>query len=98
VITGTKRYTDIPVPALVFFANPHSLGRWVDDSTDPAVRTAAEEYSRALAELTEKQEKAVKDGVTTAHVITLPGANHYLFLSNEAEVLREVRIFIGHLN
>jgi hypothetical protein len=31
----------------------------------------------------------VENGVPTAHVITLPGANHYVFLSNEAEVLRE---------
>src|SRR5712671_4195426 len=48
------RYTNIPVPALVIFANPHSLGTWVDDNTDSSVRTAAKAYSAALAAFTER--------------------------------------------
>lgn len=44
LIMGTKKYTDIPAPALVIFANPHSLGTWVDDNTDPSVRAAAKAY------------------------------------------------------
>jgi hypothetical protein len=35
LLTGTRKYTDIPVPALIIFANPHGLGAWVDGSTDP---------------------------------------------------------------
>ncbi len=97
LIVGTKKYTDIPVPALVIFANPHSQGTWVDDNTDPSVRTEAQAYSTALGALTERQEKAVEDGVTTARVITLPGANHYVFLSNEAEVLKDMRTFLAGL-
>jgi non-heme chloroperoxidase len=98
VMVGSKKYTDIPVPALVIFANPHSLGAWIDDNTDSSVRTAAKAYSAALAAFTEKQEKAVENGVPTAHVITLPGANHYVFLSNEADVLREMRSFLAGLH
>ena len=98
VITGTKKYTDIPVPALVIFANPHSLGRWVDESTDSSVRTAAKAYSTALTALTERQEKAVENGVPRARVITLPSAHHYVFLSNEADVLRNMRAFIAGLH
>jgi hypothetical protein len=30
-------------------------------------------------------------------VVKLPVANHYVFLSNEAEVLREMRAFLGRL-
>jgi len=97
LMMGTKKYTDIPVPALVIFANPHSLGTWVDDNTDPSVRTAAKAYSTALAALTERQEKAVENGMPTAHVVTLLGANHYVFLSNEADVLREMRTFLAGL-
>jgi hypothetical protein len=26
LMMGTKKYTDIPVPALIIFANPHSQG------------------------------------------------------------------------
>jgi non-heme chloroperoxidase len=95
LMMGTKKYSKIPVPALVIFANPHSQGTWVDDNPDPAVRTAARVYSTALSALTERQEKAVENGASRAQVITLPGANHYVFLSNEADVLREMRAFLA---
>ena len=97
LMMGTKKYTEIPAPALIIFANPHSQGAWVDNNTDPSVQTAAKAYSTALVALTERQEKAVENGVPTAHVITLPGANHYVFLSNEADVLREMRAFLAGL-
>jgi hypothetical protein len=35
--------------------------------------------------------------VPTAHVITLQGANHYVFLSNEAEVLKDIHAFVAGL-
>jgi pimeloyl-ACP methyl ester carboxylesterase len=98
LIMGPKKYTDIPVPALVIFANPHSQGTWVDDNSDPSVRAAADAYTNALTPLTTTQEKAVQDGVPMAHVITLPNAHHYVFLSNEAEVLREMRAFLAGLH
>jgi pimeloyl-ACP methyl ester carboxylesterase len=94
VFLHAKKYTAIPVPALVIFANPHSQGSWVDDNPDPSVRTAAKAYSEALAALVERQEKAVENGVPAAHVITLHGANHYVFLSNAADVMREMRAFL----
>jgi pimeloyl-ACP methyl ester carboxylesterase len=97
LIMNPTKYTAIPAPALILFANPHSQGRWVDGNTDPAVRSAADAYSAALAPLTEKQEKAVEEGVPTARVITVPSANHYVFLSNEADVLKDVRVFLAGL-
>lgn len=98
LMMGTRKCTAIPVPALVIFANPHSQGIWVDENTDPSVQTAAKAYSTALEALTEKQEKSVENGVPTAHVITLPGANHYVFLSNEAEVLKDINAFVASLH
>src|SRR6185437_752376 len=95
LMKGTKKYSKIPVPALVIFANPHSQGRWVDDNLDPAVQTAARTYSSALSALVERQEKAVEHGAPNAQVITLPGANHYVLLSNEADVLREMLAFLA---
>jgi len=97
VFLHAKKYTAIPAPALVIFANPHSQGSWVDDNPDPSVRTAAKAYSATLAALVERQEKAVENGVPTAHLITLHGANHYVFLSNAADVMREMRTFLTSL-
>jgi len=33
--------------------------------------------------------------VAAARVIELPGANYYMFLSNDADALRELRGFLG---
>ena len=98
LMTGTKKYTAIPAPALVIFANPHSQGIWIDENTDPSVQKAAKTYSTALSALTERQKKSVENGAPTAHVITLPGANHYVFLSNETEVLKNIDTFLARLH
>lgn len=98
LIMNPKKYTGIPVPALFLFANPHSLGKWVEDNTDPSIQTAAKAYSTAIESLTTRQEKALENGVPAAHVVTLPGANHFVYLSNEADVLREMGRFVAGLH
>ena len=97
LLTRSRKFTDIPVPALIIFANPHGLGTWVDSVTDPTVQTAAKTYASALTALTERQQKAVEKGVPTACVIALAGASHHVFLSNRAVVIREMRNFLNTL-
>jgi hypothetical protein len=97
VLIGAKKYNYIPLLALVIFANPHGLGGSVENCTDPSVQTAAKADSAALAALTERQQKAVENGAPMAHVVRLSGANHYVFLSNEKDVLREMRSFLAEL-
>jgi non-heme chloroperoxidase len=97
LMAGMKKYTDISVPALVVFGNPHGLGTWVEKSSDPNVRAKAIAYSAALTPVTERQMKVVEGSAPTAHVVRLPGAHHYVFLSNEADVLREMRPFLNRL-
>ena len=97
MLRGMKKYNDIPVPALVIFAIPHAQAKWIDESTDPKVRQAARAFSAAELALTTRQAKAFQDGVPTAHVVRLPGADHYVYLSNEADVLREMKSFVSTL-
>ena len=98
LIGSGRQYTKIPVPCLFIFANPHGLGTWVDSNPDASVRSSAKAYSDALSALTEKQENAVEHGVPRARVITLRGANHYVYLSNEADVLRSISAFFRELH
>jgi pimeloyl-ACP methyl ester carboxylesterase len=98
ILQGRKKFTNIRVPVLAVFADPHSLGKWVDNSTDPKVSEAAKAYSVVLSALTTRQADAFKRGVPTAHVVRIPGANHYVYLSNEADVLREMKSFLNTLN
>jgi non-heme chloroperoxidase len=97
LLEGMKKYADIPVPALVIFAIPHAQAKWVDESTDAKVRQAAKAFSAAELALTTRQAKALEDGVPTAQVVRLRGADHYVYLSNEADVLREMKSFLSTL-
>jgi pimeloyl-ACP methyl ester carboxylesterase len=97
LMAGMKKYAGISVPALVVFGNPHGLGTWVENSTDPKVRAKAIAYTAALTLLTERQVKVVEETAPAAHVVRLPAAHHYVYLSNEADVLREMHAFLGGL-
>jgi non-heme chloroperoxidase len=85
------RYATLPVPALFIFGNPHGQGTWVDSGADPGVSRAAKAYSDALAAVTERQVEAIRKGVPTARIVMLPRADHYVYLSTEADVIREIR-------
>jgi pimeloyl-ACP methyl ester carboxylesterase len=96
-ITDYKKYSTIPVPTLAIFANPHGQGKWVDSSPDPKVIEEAKAYSAALTPLTERQVMEFEQGVPKARVVELHGGNHYVYLSNEADVLREIKDFVRGL-
>lgn len=96
IMTNTKRYAQIPVPALVIFAIPHVREAWMTKSADAGVRKDADTYFAKLDTLAEKQAKAFEDGVPGAHVIRLKGM-HYVYVSNESDVLREMRSFLINL-
>lgn len=91
IMAGAQKYTNIPVPALAIYALPHDLGPAI---SDPAVRAKMEARDEAS---TGAQAKAFEGGVRSAHVVRLPHASHYVFRSNEADVLREMTAFIGKL-
>ena len=61
---------------------------------DPAARAAAEAEDLARVGA---QAKAFETGVPSARVVRLPHANHYVFRSNEADVLREMNAFLASL-
>jgi len=93
IIEGEQKYTEIHVPILAIFAVPHDFGKdFFKDN--PTARAAAEASD---LERTGGQAKAFETGLPTARVVRLPNANHYVFRSNEADVLREMNAFIGNL-
>jgi non-heme chloroperoxidase len=91
--TGEQKYTNIPVPVLAIYAVPHDLGPL--PGVDATARAAFEASDEAV---TGAQAKAFESGVPSARVVRLPHANHYVFFSNEADVLREVNAFLGSLS
>ena len=93
ILGGAEKYTNIRVPILAIFALPHDLGTSYQNY-DPATRAALEASDLAH---TTAQANAVEVGVPSARVVRLPHASHFLFVSNEADVLREINAFIGLL-
>jgi len=45
----------------------------------------------------EEQAEAFEKGIPSARVVRKPNADHFVFLSNEDDVLREMRTFLGNL-
>lgn len=90
VFAGLQKYTDIRAPILAVYAYPHDFS----SITDEAVRKSAQESDPRIAG---EQSKAFEAAFPSAHVVRLPNANHYVFLSNEADVLREMNTFLNSL-
>jgi non-heme chloroperoxidase len=86
---GERKFTKIPAPILAICSVPQDLG-----PAGPGL-TAAE---RATLDANQAaQVDAFEHGVPSAHVVRLPRANHYVFLSNEKEVLRDIEQFTDGL-
>jgi len=96
IMTSSKKYANVRVPALAIFAIPHLPEAWMTKSADPAIHNAADTYFARLDLLAEKQAKLFEEGVLGARVIRIKGV-HYVFLSNESDVLREMRSFLSNL-
>lgn len=90
---GGKKYTELQVPILAIYANPRAVGPYAYNS--PGEREAAEKLQ---IDGIEAQAKALESEVPTAHVVRLANANQYVFLSNKADVLREMRAFLAQLH
>ena len=86
---GGRKYTRIDVPILAIYALPHERG-----ITDPAKRAEAD--ARDLA-FQGAQAKAFEKGLPSAKVVWIAHADHYVFRSHEADVLREMNAFIAGL-
>jgi non-heme chloroperoxidase len=92
LLKTVTKFAEIPVPAL-FLVSSQSPGVWADTSTDPKVQGQVAGLNAVL----QRQATALEEGLPGARVVKLARASHYVYLSNEADVLRELRAFVGRL-
>jgi pimeloyl-ACP methyl ester carboxylesterase len=92
IMLGMEKYTEIRVPVLAIFADPQNLGPMPEYSADG--RAAMTKY---MNDHTTSSSKAFEAGVPSAHVVRIPDADHYVFQSNETQVLKEIDTFIARL-
>lgn len=98
IMQGVRKpdYAAIRVPALsIYAAQPASSKDLPGYNEDRAA--AFEKLHHALSEIQIRSAREFRDGIANHRVIELSNANHYVFFSNEADVLREVRQFVSSL-
>lgn len=84
---GIEAFQGVKSPALAIFAVPHQYGNKPDADAD------AKDEARV-----EPLISAFEKGVPGSRVVRIPHASHYVFSSNEAEVIREIDQFISSLS
>jgi pimeloyl-ACP methyl ester carboxylesterase len=90
---GERKYTEIKVPVLAIFANPHKLPP-APPEYNAAARAALAKF---MSDHTSTFVHAFQTDVPTAEVVSIPNADHYVFQSNEAQVLSAMNTFLAKL-
>ena len=96
--TQKRDYSKIRAPVLSIFASFRAAGDPLryEMPKDPQERAVVEAFEAATMAYIKRYEKSLLTAVPGARIVELPGANHYIFLSNEADVVREIRAFVAH--
>ena len=94
IMEGRERFTIIHAPALVIMGD--------EDNPSPASGDDPQSHAQAVRQTLENRNKksevaAFERQVPSAHVVLILHATHYVFQSNEADVLREMNTFIATL-
>ena len=98
IVAGVEHpaYAKIAVPALAFYAvadSAQDLVSWYA-ALDSAGRVAAEKVFAVFTPFARSAREQFQREVKQGRVIELHGAHHYVFISNAAEVAREMRAFL----
>jgi non-heme chloroperoxidase len=88
---GTQKYTSIPVPALAIYACPHNWDRLPDSERKTAL--IADDKARCS-----RWADNFRKGVPSARIVMIPNADHYVYLSNEGQVVIEMNAFLEKLH
>ena len=91
-------YAHIRVPVVAVYRTTTMEQALKDDppKTDQERAALNQEYAAGLAMLA-KWQRDLLAGVPNAKIVELPGAELYMFLSNEADIIRELRAFASSL-
>jgi len=94
-----KEYGGITVPVLALVVVQRPMAEQfrkhlAADEQERADRTRLYELEM---EFIRRWESNLKKAVPAARIIEMPGGHHYLFLAEQAEILREIRLFLEEL-
>jgi len=90
-----RDYSRIRVPVLAFFPGASDKPKYQPKNAQE--RAAIEDFDAATAAYVNRWRKNLQSAPAGVQIVDVPGANHYVFLSNEADVLRELMAFLAKL-
>jgi pimeloyl-ACP methyl ester carboxylesterase len=90
-------YARVRVPVVALFRTPPLFDEIAKGYVieNDGQRAALRRRSEIEQIMTARWERDLRAGVPGAKIVELPGASVFMFLSNEADVIREVRAFAG---
>ena len=93
---GKRKYTSVRTPALGIFAVMDDPG--AANMQDPEQRANAEAYQWFQQQRAARSIALFQRDLPHARLVRVERADHYVFLSNESEVLRQMNVFIATLS
>ena len=93
-------YSRIRTPALAFYAVPDSLVHLFPPAVtrDPTARRRAQRFFDAFKPWAGRERARFRREMANGRVVELHGAHHYLFITHEADVMREMAAFLESPN
>lgn len=92
ILAGMSKFTRVGAPILAIYADPHSNAPVRENTLGNIAEARASDKASV-----EMQIAALERYNPSARVIRLPNAIHYLFRSNESEILKDVHAFVDSL-
>ena len=93
VFRGEQSFSGVKCPALAIYADPHSFGDQFKDNPEALKAAQAKDQAETSA-----QADAFQRGNPQATVLRIPNADHFIFQSNEDEVLKAISRFTASLH
>lgn len=95
MLAGRQKFAHVDAPALAIFAIWNDPGN--ADLADPVQRANAEAYSSVNQQRVARRVDYFRQIAPAARVVVIERTDHYLFVLNEAQVLREIHSFVRQL-
>jgi len=92
-------YSQIRVPVLAFVGYPPIPQEQIRENhvSDPAIRETIAAVFGIYVGMTRNRIKRIESAAGGAHIVDLWGASHFVFLSNQSDVIKETQQFLAGL-
>jgi non-heme chloroperoxidase len=93
IFFGKEKFATVHAPMLAIMACPHAFAPLAQINAKGAAILAAKDRVRCTEEV-----QFLKAHVPSAQIVVLPNADHYIYHSNETDVVRAMRAFLARLH